>query len=86
MYVNTISEAVVCLLEVNISFHIFFVLTYIDDFINACFCTKKSLLLTKFVFLVSFERELQFVAYCRRFSYFVYVYLLGCVCALVSQK
>ena len=41
MYVNTIREAVVCLLEVNISFHIFFVLTYIDDFIDACFCTKE---------------------------------------------
>ena len=41
MYVNTINEALVCLLEVNISFHIFLALTYIDDFINACFCTKE---------------------------------------------
>ena len=85
---TSIPQAVVCLLEVNFSFHTFFVPTYIDDYIDACFCTKviSSFEEILFFFFVSFEGELQFVAYCGRFSYFIHIYLLGCVCALVSQK
>ena len=76
----------VCHLEVNISFHTFFVATYIDDFIDACFCTKEISFFEEILFFfVSFEGELQFAAYCGRFSYFIHVYLLGCVCALASK-